>query len=309
MEISVIIPVYNKAEYIADCIRGILTQDFQSFEIVAVDDGSTDNSGAICDQLAASDHRIRVIHTANGGVTAARRRGVEAALGKYIAFVDADDTLMPHALKRLYDTIEREQADEVVGTFCTQHGTHSPVVYRGLTPTEPLMRAIMTNKNRFCVLWGILFRKEILEGCLDTPRLIIEGEDKMMQMKVLSRQPKVFFTDHCVYYYNIGLPNNRRQTLERVLLYDEILAQLISQWSDEQRCRLREAFSLHQVKEYESFLYAGNADAAKEYRKTLNISSARLPLYERTVYTLPPTLAGWLVKLMKNVILKLYQRL
>ena len=171
------------------------------------------------------------------------------------------------------------------------------------------MRAIMTNKNRFCVLWGILFRKEILDGCLDTPRLIIEGEDKMMQMKVLTRQPKVFFTDDCVYYYNIGLPNNRRQTLERVRLYDEILAQLVSRWAGPSRERLSEAFALHQVKEYESFLYAGNTDVAKEYRKPLQINPSCLPLYERMVYSLPPALARWLVKLFKNVLLKIVNRL
>ena len=87
MEISVIIPVYNKEAYVERCFRQLMAQDFDSFEVVAVDDGSTDRSGEICDKMAQQDQRIRIIHTENGGVTAARRRGMEESQGKYIMFV------------------------------------------------------------------------------------------------------------------------------------------------------------------------------------------------------------------------------
>ena len=87
MKVSIVIPVYNKAEYICDCLESILQQDFEDFEILVVDDGSTDDSGSICDEKAAQNSRIRVIHTENGGVTAARRKGVEQAVGEYIMFV------------------------------------------------------------------------------------------------------------------------------------------------------------------------------------------------------------------------------
>ena len=225
MKISIVIPIYNKAAYIRPCMESLLEQDFDDFEIVAVDDGSTDGSGDLCDELAQETPRIHVIHTPNGGVTAARRVGVEQAQGRYIVFVDSDDVLMPHALKTLYDTIEQTQADEVVGTFCTQDGTLSPKVYEGWTPVEPLIQAIITGKNRFPVLWGIIFRKELLEDCLDTPRDIIEGEDKLMQVKVLMKQPKVFFIKDCIYRYTLGLPNSRQHTLERERLYDDLLRQ------------------------------------------------------------------------------------
>ena len=82
MEVSVVIPVYNKEEYVEQCLRSVLAQQFDGFEVIAVDDGSTDGSGAVCDRLAASDARLRVVHTPNGGVTAARRRGVEEARGR-----------------------------------------------------------------------------------------------------------------------------------------------------------------------------------------------------------------------------------
>ena len=76
MEISIIIPVYNKEAYVEQCLRQLMKQDFSSFEVIAVDDGSTDASGSICDRIASEDQRIRVIHTQNGGVTAARRKGL-----------------------------------------------------------------------------------------------------------------------------------------------------------------------------------------------------------------------------------------
>ena len=125
MKISVVIPVYNKAEYIGGCLESLLQQNFDSFEIICVCDGSTDNSADICDQWAAKEQRIRVIHKDNGGVTEARRRGVEEAQGQYLMFVDADDKLLPGAMQLLYDTIEQSQADEVIATFHTHLGIAS----------------------------------------------------------------------------------------------------------------------------------------------------------------------------------------
>ena len=128
MKVSIVIPVYNKAEFISNCLDNLLQQDFDDFEVITVDDGSTDDSGRICDDKAAQYARIKVIHTENGGVTAARRKGVEQATGDYIMFVDADDGLLPGAIKTLYDAIADSGADEVIATFTTHLGVLSPVV-------------------------------------------------------------------------------------------------------------------------------------------------------------------------------------
>ena len=90
-KLSVIVPIYNTEKYLRDCIDSILAQTFTDFELILVDDGSTDRSGAICDEYCQLDGRIRVIHQKNGGVTAARKRGVEASSGEYVTFVDSDD--------------------------------------------------------------------------------------------------------------------------------------------------------------------------------------------------------------------------
>lgn len=300
MEISIVIPVYNKADYISQCLDSLLKQDFGSFEIVAVNDGSTDESGAICDRMAETDGRIRVIHQQNGGVTAARKTGVEAAEGRYIVFVDADDQLLPGALATLHQAIEAAGADEVIATFCTQDGVHSPVVYEGLQPdTDTMIRAIVTGKKRFPILWAVIFRKEILSGCLNTPREIIEGEDLMMQVQVLMKQPRVWFIKDCVYAYNLGLPNSRRHTLERAQLYDQILRDTLApKWPT-----MQTAYVLHQLKECEQFIVEGQPEVKKTYyRQAIGPLPQGIPLYNRIVWALPPALSLWLIRLYKKLI-------
>lgn len=91
--LSIIVPIYNVEDYLEECIQSILKQTFQRFEIILVNDGSSDSSGVICDEYKKKDNRIKVIHKENGGVSSARNIGLENAMGKYVAFVDPDDTI------------------------------------------------------------------------------------------------------------------------------------------------------------------------------------------------------------------------
>ena len=96
--VSVIVPVYNMELYLDRSIQSILDQSYRNFEVLLVDDGSTDNSGIICDNYAASDSRVRVIHKDNGGVSSARNVGIKEMRGDFFLFLDADDLLERHAL-------------------------------------------------------------------------------------------------------------------------------------------------------------------------------------------------------------------
>ena len=299
MKVSIVIPVYNKAEYIRGCLESLLQQDFDDFEIVAVNDGSTDDSGKICDEKAAEDTRIKVIHTENGGVTAARRKGAEQAKGDYIMFVDADDGLLPGAIKNLYDAITKSGADEVIALFSTHTGVISPVVYDGFANPDELISYIITNKNRFPVLWSILFRRELLSDVLDTPREIVEGEDKLMQVKILLKQPKVFFISKPAYIYTLGLPNSRSHTLEREMLYDKLLEAAIGHRIQE----FKDALTLHKIKEYERFICDGNNSVRKAYYlSAVGKPSSAIPLYDRLVFMLPPVFARPIIKLYRKLI-------
>lgn len=116
-EISLIVPVYNVEPYLTECVESIRRQDFDAFEVLLVDDGSTDGSPRICDFMASSDSRFRVIHRQNGGTSVARNAGVAAARGRYIAFTDSDDVIHTSYLSRLYQIITDSDADIAMVKF------------------------------------------------------------------------------------------------------------------------------------------------------------------------------------------------
>lgn len=111
--LSVIIPVYNVEKYLTECVESVLGQTYRDYEIILVDDGSTDSGGAMCDDYARKDHRIRVIHQPNGGLSAARNTGLKAASGKYVYFLDSDDYIEDCTLEHLASLAEQEAADVV----------------------------------------------------------------------------------------------------------------------------------------------------------------------------------------------------
>lgn len=110
---SIIMPVYNVKAYLARCVQSVLSQSFQDYEILLVDDGSTDGCDDLCDQLAQAHSVIRVIHKDNGGLSSARNAGMAASCGRYIWFVDSDDWIEPGALERLYETTAKQETDIV----------------------------------------------------------------------------------------------------------------------------------------------------------------------------------------------------
>lgn len=109
--ISVIVPVYRVEAYLVECVESILNQSFRDFECILVDDGSPDSCPEMCDAFAKQDSRVRVIHRENGGLSAARNSGLDAAKGEYIAFVDSDDVLMPHYLQTLLEAARATGAE------------------------------------------------------------------------------------------------------------------------------------------------------------------------------------------------------
>ena len=118
LKISVIVPAYNVEKYLDDCVQSVLSQDYGNFELVLVDDGSTDSTPAICDKYAARDSRVRVVHQANGGRSEARNGALRVVTGDYVANLDGDDTYLPHALKNISDKIVQCQfPDLVLGRF------------------------------------------------------------------------------------------------------------------------------------------------------------------------------------------------
>lgn len=111
---SIIVPVYNVRDYIEKCIASVLNQSFRDFELLLIDDGSTDGSGEYIDRVASQDARVRTFHQANSGVSAARNLGLDNAIGQWIVFVDGDDALVPNALRILSDCIAKHPEVELI---------------------------------------------------------------------------------------------------------------------------------------------------------------------------------------------------
>ena len=120
MKISVIIPVYNVEKYLASCLQSIVNQTFCDWELIAVNDGSSDKSADILRQYAQDDARIKVITQPNGGVSAARNAGLKAAKGDFVCFVDSDDYVHPQMLELLLNAAEKENADAAIASFCRE---------------------------------------------------------------------------------------------------------------------------------------------------------------------------------------------
>lgn len=131
--ISVIIPVYNAETTISKCIESVLCQTYHNFEIILVDDGSTDSSGNICKEYSEKDSRIRYIKKENGGVSSARNLGIDEAKGEYITFVDSDDWIEKDALNNLISSAVESEADYIIprsrGVFCKANGDFEKYVY------------------------------------------------------------------------------------------------------------------------------------------------------------------------------------
>lgn len=165
--ISVIVPVYKVEAYLSQCIRSITEQTYQNLEIILVDDGSPDQSGAICDAWAEKDSRIRVIHKENNGAGAARNTGLDVATGELLAFVDSDDYIAPDMYAHLYELM-RCGADIAECGFVETNGDN--VAFGGADETcqvvtpEEAMRGNIRDTVFRQLIWNKLYRRELTEG-------------------------------------------------------------------------------------------------------------------------------------------------
>lgn len=158
--VSIIVPVYNVAPFLENCLNRLLQQTYQNIEIILVNDGSTDKSGAICERYAKNDARIKVIHQANLGPSAARNAGIYAAKGKYLQFVDADDDIEQTMTQCLVEAMT-EEAELVICGFRLIYSLGSKTYLRDI---QPSLSGIY-EKSAFFSLFGELYEKSLLHSC------------------------------------------------------------------------------------------------------------------------------------------------
>lgn len=201
-EVSIIVPIYNAERYLRECIESVLEQTFTDWELILVDDGSTDRSNAIANEYIDRDRRITLINKTNGGVSSARNTGLNATNGRYIFFLDPDDELYVYTISHLYEIAKSYSADIVAGKYVYTH--KKPILCQQdkttrLISAEKLCRDTLYQKkgtdNSVC--WK-LFDRSLFENLT-----FYDGwfEDLEIFHKLLFRSNKIAISDEIVYFY------------------------------------------------------------------------------------------------------------
>ncbi len=201
--ISVIVPVYNSEKYLYRCIESITAQTYKNLEIILVDDGSTDNSGTICDDFAEKDERVKIIHKENGGVSSARNTGLKSFTGDYLTFIDSDDYVDENYIEILYNNMS-EGIDIVISMF--KHLNSDLKLEK--TVNYCCEKQIVYIDNNFdfnekkvnYTVWGKLFKRSLLKG-LYFSETIYFGEDSLFCASAMIKSSSVKYIPDCCYNY------------------------------------------------------------------------------------------------------------
>lgn len=202
--ISIIIPVYNQEKYLTSCLESVEKQTYGNFEVIVVNDGSTDRSGYICDNFAVQDSRIHVIHQKNAGIGVARNVGMKCSTGEYITFIDSDDWVSPNYLQYMFDAAEKEKVDIVECGInyslekCELVADEDVDLYQIVT-SQVALSGMIQDKNFHQVVWNKLYRKELIEN-IPFPEGKIH-EDEYWTYQVYGNAKRIALISNNLYYY------------------------------------------------------------------------------------------------------------
>ncbi len=209
-KISIIIPVYNVENYIDICISSILAQTYQNLEILLIDDGSTDDSGLLCDKYGQQDRRIRVFHKKNGGVSSARNLGIEKATGTYISFVDPDDWIEPDMYAVIKEQFDRTDADVVFCGYWEDYPQslnlssilHMPDKQGGVNGQAALYQCLIgMGYGYFTSVWNKVFKADFIKKSQIFFENFAIGEDEVWLAKILPKAKNVQLMNKPFYHW------------------------------------------------------------------------------------------------------------
>lgn len=239
--LSVIVPVYNTEKYLEECLDSILGQTFKNFEIIIVDDGSTDGSGKICDGYAQKDKRVHVIHKTNGGLVSARKEGITAARGKYISYVDSDDWIDKNRYREMYEKGMKLNVDMISANIINEYSYGGNMVIKdacgeGYFTGEELDNVVnnIVDLEKFYMpkqhlsLCKYIFKKAILfEAQMSVDNSITIGEDDVTTLQCLAKTESLVCIYGASYHYrkhaeSMMHVNNSSQKSHLKLIYETI---------------------------------------------------------------------------------------
>lgn len=242
MELSIIVPVYNTEKYLKECIESILNQTFKDFELILVDDGSTDNSGYLCDEFARTDSRIKVIHQCNHGLSVARNIGLENSTGDWIAFVDSDDTIDQNLYYKLIHTAHNNKTDMAI-CLCNYTNENGNIISNIHIPngkkygdinvitSHDMITDILFigeyGNHLFVAPWNKIFKKSILgKDPFEIGRIY---EDDLLANTLYLNNYKIAIINEYLYNYRTNPTSiSHTQFSKKNIFYLEILKQRVN---------------------------------------------------------------------------------
>ena len=233
--ISVIVPAYNIEDYIERGVDSVRSQTYRNLEIIVVDDGSTDDTGAICDRIASEDQRVQVIHKENGGLADARNVGIEKAIGTYIAFVDGDDWIDPDMYEEMLGALKEQHADLAVCRYRQVYKSHTDdqsvdrmILFEGQEALQHYVQEVEEYAIQNAA-WNKLYKKELIEHLVFPVGKWYE--DILYATTVLSRVNRCVYLDTAYYNYII----DREGSIMNMRSGSRILTDLIPAYQEKTR--------------------------------------------------------------------------
>lgn len=204
--VSIIVPIYNAEKYLDSCIQSVLRQTYTNWELILIDDGSTDKSGRIAEEYGFADERITVFHQKNLGVSLARNQGIDEATGNYVVFLDADDELIEDCLVKTVNIAEETNADVVAGRSCeNQELFQDRIIWTGAEALENSLKDHLFTHSAYAKL----IRREFIGKTRFTPDIRI-NEDSYFVFQLLCKQNVFVLTNDVIYFYRVNLESSSR---------------------------------------------------------------------------------------------------
>ena len=234
--VSIIVPMYNTAGCIARCVKSICAQTYKSIEILLLNDGSTDDTLAVCRVLAASDHRIALVDKTNTGAADTRNQGIALAHGKYIQFVDSDDWILPDMTAALVSCAVKENADVVRCGYCENVDGDMQEICTNSQICCPeynkLVIDIMNDGLMSGAVWNKLYKRGVLDGIRFRPGY---SEDILFNYCVIQKQPKMVYMTGTYYVYRVNIASVTNSVFRPTAFsIIEVKKQIMDGQSDEQ---------------------------------------------------------------------------
>ena len=319
-KVSVIVPVYKVESFLRCCVDSVLSQTFWDFELILVDDGSPDSCGIICDEYAARDSRVRVVHKQNGGVSEARNTGLNLAGGEYISFLDSDDYMQPELLQTVVETMDTGLDLLIFRHYRFCEGKMPQAVpfekYGLIQLTEEAERADFIVKDLLTYqvgweVWNRVFRRDLIQAySLRFPNRSMAfagfAEDLYFNLCYCAHVRKLIVLDKCLYNYRIhsGSIMHQNEKKHKLNISNELSKAVLHYYQQFDDCQLlvRRFHTAHYMIAAKQVMldYQIAGLSACEYRRIMRGEMADLPFFEeqmsrqlRTPEELKPMVSRW----------------